>query len=411
VANPTGPLGRSYWRLWSSAGLSNLADGVLKTALPLIAIQFTTDPRLIAGVALAGSLPWLLFALQAGAISDRHDRRRIMVGANTVRAALLGVLAVAVATDAAGIYLLYAIAFLLGICETLYDTSAQSILPQVVERDQLSRANSRLYSVELTANEFIGPPLAGVLVALGAALALAGSSAAWFLAALALFFLRGSFRTDHPRTSTIRADVAEGLRFLAHHRVLRGLAILTGVSNLAGAAVFSVFVLFAVGPDSPMGLTEPQYGLLLTSTAIGALIGTLIADRVERRVGRTATLLIMVLVGGGELMLPALTTNPWILASGYVLVGMVVVMGNVVMVSFRQRITPDRLLGRVNSAYRLVAWGTMPLGAVLGGVIADAIGLRPLFVIASVIALSPLLLFIRVLNEDNFRRAEEESGQ
>lgn len=411
MADPAGPLGRGYWRLWSSAGLSNLADGVFKTALPLIAIQFTTDPRLIAGVALAGSLPWLLFALQAGAISDRHDRRRVMVGANTVRAALLGVLAVAVATDAAGIYLLYAVAFLLGICETLYDTSAQSILPQVVERDQLSRANSRLYSVELTANEFIGPPLAGVLVALGAALALAGSSAAWFLAALALFFLRGSFRTDHPRTSTIRADVAEGLRFLVHHRVLRGLAILTGVSNLAGAAVFSVFVLFAVGPDSPMGLTEPQYGLLLTSTAIGALVGTFVADRVERRVGRSPTLLIMVLVGGGELLLPVFTTNPWILASGYVMVGMAVVMGNVVMVSFRQRITPDRLLGRVNSAYRLVAWGTMPLGALLGGAIADAFGLRPLFLVAAVIALSPLLLFIRVLNEDNFRRAEEESGQ
>jgi MFS family permease len=140
-------------------------------------------------------------------------------------------------------------------------------------------------------------------------------------------------------------------------------------------------------------------------------VGTFVADRVERRVGRSSTLLIMVLVGGGELLLPVFTTNPWILASGYVMVGMAVVMGNVVMVSFRQRITPDRLLGRVNSAYRLVAWGTMPLGALLGGAIADAFGLRPLFLVAAVIALSPLLLFIRVLNEDNFRRAEEESGQ
>ena len=193
-ADGPGPLGRRYWQLWSSSGLSNVADGVLQVALPLVAITYTTNPGQIAGVALAGRLPWLLFALQAGAISDRHDRRKIMLGANVGRATLLAVLAVLVAFEGGGIAVLYVVAFAIGICETLYDTSAQSILPQVVEKDQLSKANGRLYAIELTGQSFIGPPLGGLLMAIGAALALGGSSLAWFFAAGVLFFVRGTYR-------------------------------------------------------------------------------------------------------------------------------------------------------------------------------------------------------------------------
>jgi MFS family permease len=186
-----GRLGRRYWQLWGSSGLSNVADGVLQVALPLVAITYTTSPGQIAGVALAGRLPWLLFALQAGAISDRHDRRRVMLTANVGRASLLAVLAVLVALQTGGIVTLYVAAFAIGVCETLYDTSAQSIMPQVVEKDQLSKANGRLYAVELTGQAFIGPPLGGFLMAVGAALALTGSSAAWFFAAGVLFFVKG----------------------------------------------------------------------------------------------------------------------------------------------------------------------------------------------------------------------------
>jgi MFS family permease len=390
--------------------LSNLADGVLQVALPLVAITFTTDPGQIAGVALAGRLPWLLFALQAGAISDRHDRRRIMLLANIGRAALMALLAVAVAVEFGGIAVLYVVAFAVGMCETLYDTSAQSIMPQIVDKDQLSKANGRLYAIELTGQSFVGPPLGGFLVAVGAALALAGSSAAWFFAAGVLFFIRGSYQPAERSTQSIRSDIAEGLRFLAHQRVLRSKALLTGISNLSSSAVFAVFVLNAVGPDSPMDLSEAEYGLLLTATAVGALLGSLVADRIESAIGRQLSLIIMVVVGALEFAVPALTTNAWVIAVSFALAGTVIVLGNVVMVSLRQRITPSRLLGRLNSAYRLIAWGTMPIGAVLGGVVADAFGLVPTFWMATALTLVPLGLF-GILTNKNMDAAEREVGE
>jgi MFS family permease len=402
-----GRLGRRYWQLWGSSGLSNVADGVLQVAPPLVAITYTTSPGQIAGVALAGRLPWLLFALQAGAISDRHDRRRVMLTANVGRASLLAVLAVLVALQTGGIVTLYVAAFAIGVCETLYDTSAQSIMPQVVEKDQLSKANGRLYAVELTGQAFIGPPLGGFLMAVGAALALTGSSAAWFFAAGVLFFVKGKYRPTEVSTQTIKADIVEGLRFLWSQRVIRAMALLTGICNLASSAVFAVFVLYAVGPDSPMGLSEPAYGVLLTAAAIGALAGSLVADRVERAIGRQLSLLVTLVVGSPEFVIPALTANAWAIAAGMVLTGAVIVLGNVVMVSLRQRVTPTRLLGRVNSAYRLVAWGTQPLGALLGGLVADAFGLVSLFWAATVVTLIPLVL-LPVLTNHNMEEAERQ---
>ncbi len=400
-------LGRTYWRLWASAGLSNLADGVLKVSLPLIAIGYTQSPTLIAGLAIAASLPWLIFALQAGAISDRFDRRRVMLTANIGRATLVALVAMAVALDVATIWLLYVVAFFLGVAETLYDTSAQSILPQVVDRTLLPRANGRLYTIELAANEFVGPPLGGFLVAAGAALSLVTSSAAWFVAAVVLLLLTGSYKTDNDRSTTIRADIGEGLRFLARHRVLRTMAALTGLANLGTSAMFAVFVLYAVGPDSAMGLSEPGFGVLLTSAAVGSFIGTFVAEPLDRILGRQLTLIVMLVAGGLMLAVPAFTTNVWVIASFFVAGGVTVVMGNVVMVSLRQRVTPDRLLGRVNSAYRLVAWGTMPAGALLGGLVADAFGLPALFVAAALVSMTPLL-FMSVLSNRAMDEAERD---
>lgn len=409
-ADGPGPLGRRYWQLWSSSGLSNVADGVLQVALPLVAITYTTNPGQIAGVALAGRLPWLLFALQAGAISDRHDRRKIMLGANVGRATLLAVLAVLVAFEGGGIAVLYVVAFAIGICETLYDTSAQSILPQVVEKDQLSKANGRLYAIELTGQSFIGPPLGGLLMAIGAALALGGSSLAWFFAAGVLFFVRGTYRPAEASTKSIRADIAEGLRFLWSQSVIRAMAVLTGICNLASSAVFAVFVLYAVGPGSAMQLSEPGYGLLLTAAAVGALAGSLVSDRVENLLGRQLSLVVMLTLGALEFAVPALTSNAWAIAASMVLAGAGIVLGNVVMVSLRQRVTPTRLLGRLNSAYRLIAWGTMPLGALLGGLVADAFGLVPLFWVATIVTLIPLALF-GVLTNANMAAAESEADE
>src|SRR3954469_7972918 len=228
VAVPASPagLGAPFWRLWTSSGLSNLADGVLKVALPLVAIRYTDSPTLVAGLTFALTLPWLLFALPAGALADRIDRRASMLGAKVVRAPLVRVLALAAAVDAGSIWVLYGVAVLIGVAETIYDTSAQSILPLVVRRERLSRANGRLYAAELTANEFVGPPLGGVLVTAGVAIAFAVPAGLWVIAVGLLLLVRGSFRVERERRTTMRADIAEGLRFLWHNSVLRALAVM-----------------------------------------------------------------------------------------------------------------------------------------------------------------------------------------
>ena len=211
-------LGRSFWGLWKSSGLSNLADGVLKIALPLVAIRYTQSPTAIAGLAFALTLPWLLFALPSGALVDRLDRRKAMLGANLARCMVLAVLAFAVVLNSGSMWLLYLAAFCIGVAETIYDTSAQSILPTIVGREQLSRANGRLFAVELTANQFIGPPLGGVLVATSAALALLVPGALWIAAIGVLLLVRGTFRIPRTVRTTLRNDIAEGLRLLWHVR-------------------------------------------------------------------------------------------------------------------------------------------------------------------------------------------------
>jgi MFS family permease len=403
------PLGAAFWRLWTSSSLSNLADGVVKVALPLVAIRFTDSPALIAGLAFALMVPWLLFALPAGALADRVDRRRAMLVANTVRAALLAVLALTVVAGAGSIWVLYAVAFCIGTAETVYDTSAQSILPLILPRDRLSRANGRLFAAELTANEFVGPPLAGFLVAAGVAVAFGTPAALWAVAMAALLLVPGRFRVEREQSTTMRADIAEGLRFLWRHRLLRTLAVMVGVFNFASNAAWVILVLYAVGPGSAMRLSEPAFGFLLSTVAAGSLLGALLAERVERGLGRARSLTVTILGNSLLLVTPALTANPFLVGAAFFAGGVTNAVWNIITVSLRQRITPDRLLGRLNSGYRLVAWGTRPVGAVVGGVLAQALGLRAVFAIMAVLALA-LVAGTTIVTDEAMDAADQVTG-
>lgn len=377
-------LGASFWKLLTSSGLSNLADGIFKIALPLVAIRYTQEPVLIAGLSLVLSLPWLLFALQAGALADRLDRRKIMLAANIGRAVLLAAVAASVALGVESIWVLYAVAFCIGTTETLYDTAAQSILPQIVKRTQLSRANGRLYTAEMTANQFVGPPLGGVLVAAGAVIAFAVPAGLWLVAVGMLFLVRGDFRVSRESPAAMRTEIMVGLTFLWKTTVLRKLAFMTGLFNLTSSAVFAIFVVYAAGPASAMKLNDAEIGLLFTTTAIGSLIGSFLAERIEHALGRSRSLIVAILGGAVLIITPAFTANPFIIGAGFLVGGLCIVLWNVVAVSLRQTITPDRLLGRVNSGYRLLAWGTMPLGAAIGGILGQFFGLPPVFLIMGV---------------------------
>jgi MFS family permease len=396
---PAAPLGAAFRRLVASSAASNLADGLVKVGLPLLAARLTRSPALVAGVAVAAGLPWLVAALHAGALADRLDRRWAMVGANLVRLVVLAVLAATIAGDLATIWLLYAVAFALGLAETLFDTSAQSLLPRLVDRSQLSRANGRLYAVELSTNQFAGPPIGSALVAVSLALAFVAPAGLFLLAAAVLATLPGHHRAERAAgRTTLTTDIAEGLRFLWGHRLLRTTAWMVGAMNLIMTMGMSVLVLYVVGPASPVGLTEALYGVLLTAFAVGSLVGSLTAERIERRLGRAWSLRLAVLTAAVAAGVPAVTTSPWLLGAGFVVGGAGIMVWNVIVVSFRQRVTPDRLLGRVNAGFRLLAWGTMPLGGLLGGLLGELVGLRAVFAVGGLAGL--LLLLVRITDAE-----------
>jgi MFS family permease len=408
-----GGLPADYWKLWISSAASNLADGVFWIAFPLLAVQLTDSPLLIAGVAIVGRLPWLIFVLIAGALADRLDRRRTMVSVAAFRTLVAGGLAVGIVLGVVNLPILYITAFALGVGETLFDTAAQSIMPSVVAREQLSRANGRLYAAELTANQFIGPPLGGLLAGIAIALAFAGSALAFAVGVVGLSLLTGSFKpAASPGATSIVEDIREGLRYLRSHRVLRTMALMVGGANLASSAAFSIIVLYVVAPG-PMGLDEFGFGVLMTTMGLGSLAGSLLAERVERRLGRSRLLVVAVAVMAATIAIPGLTAQPLLVGASFALSGAFIMMWNVVTVSLRQRIVPDRLLGRINASYRLLAWGSQPIGALLGGLIGEFIGLQAVFLAAGA-GSALLLLGNRVLTEealvDAERRGEAEAA-
>ncbi|HVM30823.1 MAG TPA: MFS transporter [Candidatus Limnocylindrales bacterium] len=400
----------NYWRLWGASAISNLADGIFFIVLPLLAARLTDSPLLVAGVAIAGRLPWLFFVLIAGALADRLERRLVMRNVQLLRVAVMAVLALLALVDGLSLPVLYIAALVLGVGETLFDTSSQSIMPAVVERDQLALANGRLYGVELVMNQFVGPPLGGLLIAISVPLALGSSMAGYAVAALGLALMVGSFRARREGPAKrLTADIAEGLRYLTGHRVLRTLALMVGVMNLGSAAIFAVFVLYAVAPG-PMGLSEPEFGVLATTFALGSVIGSIAAARLERRFGRIPLLFGCVLVSAVGFAVPAFTTDPIVIGAAWALTGLVVVVWNVITVSLRQRIIPDHLLGRVNSAYRLFAWGSQPLGALIGGLVGELVGLPAVFLLAALLTMA-LVAARTVITEQALVDAERAPAQ
>ena len=398
----------NYWRLLAASAASNLADGVFFIILPLLAVRLTDSPLLIAGLAIASRLPWLLFVLVAGALADRLDRRTTMRNVQVVRFLVVGGLTGLALMDALSLPVLYVVALGLGVAETLFDTAAQSILPSIVEKDRLASANGRLYGVELVMNQFVGPPLGGLVIGLSVPLALGGSAVGYALAAVGLTLIVGSFRPERSGPPTrLTADIAEGMRYLWRHRVLRTLAIMVGVINLAAVATQSVFVIYAVAPG-PMGLSEPEFGILMTTFAAGSLVGSFAAAPLERRVGRVPLLFVCVAATAISFAVPAFTASAFIIGPAFLLSGVFVVVWNVITVSLRQRIVPDRLLGRVNSAYRLFAWGTQPIGALIGGLIGQLLGVQAVFLFGGILAMT-LVLTRPVLTERALAAAEADA--
>ena len=372
-------LGPEFRKLWTASATSNLGDGVALLAGPLLATTLTGDPGLVAGLAFAQRLPWLLFPLFSGVLVDRLDRRRTMATVAACRALLIGGLGIAVLLDAASLPLLYAVFFLLSTGETLFDTAAATVLPAVVARDALPRANAQLAGALTVTNQFIGPPLGGWLFALAAALPFLLGAGGLAGAAALILALRGSFQAttvdDAPRTS-IRSEVAEGLRWLWQHRLLRTIALAMALLNLTVVAQVAIMVLFA---RERLGLGPAGYGLLLTTYGLGGILGSVIAGRTIAWLGAGRALRLAIVIETAVPAALALTDSSLVAGATLAVFGCHAIVWGALLTSLRQELTPNRLRGRVESVYRFLESGTAAPGALLGGVLAARFGLAAPF--------------------------------
>jgi MFS family permease len=401
----SGGLSPNFWKLWWSAASANLADGITGIVFPLLAVRLTTSPALIAGLAVAQAVPQLVFGLVAGGLADRLDRRLTMLAVQVLRLGVIGSMLALSLVDGLSLPVLYAAAFVTGTGETFFDTNAQSLLPTLVRKEQLPAANGRLFGAEVLMNTFVGPPLGGVLIALSVPLALASGAAGFAIAALGLLLLTGRFRADRPgERRGLHHDIAEGVRFLFRHRLLLTLTTMVASGRLGSGAFFAVFVLFAVAPG-PMGLSEPEFGLLFVTFGIGSLIGSVVASRAVAMLGRARVLGITQLTFAVGLIVPVFTANPLPVAAGFFVSGLATMTWNVTNVSLRQSLLPPALMGRVHATHRFLAYAAGLVGAMGAGVVGEAIGVRPVFAIgAAIVALGFLGRF--VVTESRITEAE-----
>ncbi|CAM3428616.1 MFS transporter [Kibdelosporangium persicum] len=391
----TASLGPAYRRLWSATALANLGDGIRQAALPLLAITVTTNPLLVAGVAVAGQLPWLLFGLIAGAIVDRVDRRRLVAVVDIVRVALLAVLVAAIAADMAGLALIYLVAFGCGIGETLRDTAASTLLPPLVSRDDLDRANGRLVNAEIAGNELIGPPLGSYLTGVALMLPFAVNGGALAIAVVLILMLPTLFAPRRAPSGRLLAETGAGLRWLAGHRRLRTLTGLASLFVFTDSAWFAVLVLYVT---DVLALPAAGYGLLLAAGAVGGLAGGASAARLGRVWGPGRTLAGALMVAAVGQLLLGLTSSTPVTAVGLVVGSFAFGVWNVISLTQRQKLTPDEMLGRVTSTARTTTMVASLVGALAGGVVASVFGLH-----AAVLFGVPLLVGAAVVCVVTFR--------
>ena len=385
------------------------------TALPLLAATLTRDPLLVSLVSFAEWLPWLLFGLLSGALLDRWDRRRVMWTVDAARFAVVGGLAVVVLAGEASIVLLGIVGFLLGTGQTLVDTGSHSILPALVSRDpeRLEQANGRLVGTQVVTQELAGPPVGGFLFSLSAWTPFAVDAVSFAAGSALVASIRGHFGPAAEnlgpggRRTSLRTEIAEGLRWLAAHRVLRATAAMVAVVNLLAAGGGAVMVLFA---QEKLGVDAVGFGLLFSGSAVGGVLGSLVAARVTRVVG-TARVVVWTMVASALAYLVfGLSSDPWLAGVMFGLVGFLTVVFNIILGSLRQALTPDRLLGRVISAFRLFSYGAVPLGSLLGGVLARSFGLRAPFVVAGVVIPLTTVLCLPAVNTRTIAEARAAAG-
>ena len=376
----------AYHKVFSAGAISNLGNGVAAVAYPWVASSLTRSPLLLSIIGLMSSLPWLLFSLPAGVFIDRFARKSVIVFTDIFRGVITAIVALtlflertrihlvkshvnvgAVHTNMALYLLLLVASFLLTCGVVLGNGASQTFVPMIVEGPLLEKANGRLWSAESVTEQFMGPPLASLLLSISVFAPLFFDAASFFgsaglIALIASSAIRPQIKSD--KTPDFRREIKEGLSWLWRNTFLRDLAIVLGLFNFVSSIFFSVFILFA---QEDLHTTVFTYGLLVTGAAFGGTLGGIFAPKLTKRVGRGKILAFALVVNPITSFALASTSHweiGWLLGA---LEMFAAISWNVVTVTMRQEIIPDQLLGRVNSAYRFFGLGTQPLGALLGG--------------------------------------------
>lgn len=386
---------REFLKFWIGETVSLVGSEVTRFTIPLVAILTLSATAFEVGVLNAVRyVPIIVISLFAGVWLDRRRRRPILIGVNIGRAILIGLVPLAASAGLLSMNLLYTVAFLVGALTVIFDVGSMSYVPTLVERNQLADANGRLqtsFSLALIG----GPTLAGLLIGvLTAPPTLTVNAISLLFSVVMILWIRKREPAPevHADRPSVAASIAEGLRAVWGSQILRNLLTQSATFNLFQNAMMTVFVLFAV---RGIGLSPAQLGLVLGSGAVGALIGSIVSNRLTRAVGLgrilrvttfAACMVPLVFLFARDNSLPSLL----ILVAAHAIYGINLVVYNVNTLTLRQVVTPNRLLGRMNASYRMLLFGTIPVGALLGGTLAQYTALRTAMAVTALLLLSPI---------------------
>ena len=395
-------MGPAFNRMWASSIISNLSDGILIAAAPLLAISLTDSTVLISAIGAMVMLPWLLFAIPIGVLVDRVDRRFILAGANATRSALVGMLALLIATDQVTIYWLLVASFVIGVCEVAADTTAQSLIPQIVDEKNFEKGNSRLQISETVIQGFVGAPLSGFIYAIAIALPFFINSLGLAIASLLALSIPIKYlqdvRTDNVEKEKKKfvADMKFGIRYLYNEKALRRLVVTTASIGVCYSMATATMVLFII---KELELPKQLFGVILALQSIGAIAGAFMAPRLSKKYGRSTVMTFGIVSSSILILVEGFSPNIYVLVALSTLGGFAISQWNILLMATYQTVIPNELYGRIHGTRRTLVWGMMPIGSLLGGVLAQYSLRLPMYVggvIATVIACASIGFLLNV---------------
>ena len=385
----------NFVKLATALGVSSAGDGVRVVAIPLLGAAFTDNPFFISLLVIANRLPWILFTLTSGFLADRFSRKHLMVGVDLIRGVLVAGFAVSIYYHLSSILTIGIIAFCLGIGETVFSTANQGMVPDVVDKQDLGTANGTLFTLQSVASNFLGPGLGGVLFSVARWVPFLVDAISFFLAATFVSRIRVSGEVNTPPARMMDA-IKEGLAWCWTRHVIVALLSVMAVMNFAQSAIQSVLVLYVT---DDLGLDSSWYGMIVAVAGVGAVLGGAMGPLVERRLGFERVFRLAVLTAVPILAVMVVIRSPWVLAAALFLNSFVGLLVSVMVATIRQRVVPRTLAGRVASVQAFAAMGlALPIGALAGGLIGSAFGLRAVFIFALVVCCLLSLLTARILS-------------